>query len=68
MNKKLREVGVCKMISCESIIPDIIPDEKKPLEPLIWTEEYDDKYEDASNYGCPKNCFSLGDVNFRLKL
>ena len=33
------------MISLESIIPDIIPDEKKPLEPPIWSEEYE--YEDA---------------------
>ena len=30
------------MISLESIIPDIIPDEKKPLEPPIWSEEYED--------------------------
>ena len=35
------------MISLESIIPDIIPDEKKPLDPPIWAEEYDE-YEDAS--------------------
>ena len=47
------------MISLESIIPDIIPDEKKPLEPPIWNEEYDE-YEDASNYS--ENCFGLGDV------
>ena len=40
--------GVYNRISFESIIPDIIPDEKKPLEPPIWNEEYD--YEDASNF------------------
>ena len=41
-------VGPYNMISFESIIPDIIPDEKKPFEPPIWNEEYDDEYEDAS--------------------
>ena len=51
--------SVYNWISFESIIPDIIPDEKIPLEPPIWNEEYDE-YEDASNYVCSENCSGLG--------
>jgi len=32
------------------IIPDVIPNEKKPIEPPIGMEEWDDDYEDEEEF------------------